>query len=185
MSCCNQTGDLSPLGPSQCFRERPDYSINPWNSHSILTLLDNAEADTDSCPSCAMSVATRVFHMSSADSTLDKKTLVMRRTVCTNMHWHQVPHTTTHRKTPLLSVWIKCTLREPFGAGSKHTPNSLTDMLFGGSMLLHGHITCCFITAELALLCPRAVHTKSWHSLSRWLSIPEGHPRLSSCQFSR
>lgn len=44
MSCCNQISDLSLLGPCQCFRERHDHSINQWNNHSVLTLLDyNAE----------------------------------------------------------------------------------------------------------------------------------------------
>lgn len=186
MSRCNQIGDLSPLGLCQCFRERHDYSINHWNNHPILTLLDyNADADVASCPSCVMSVATRVFHMSFTDSTLDKKMFVKCRTACTNIHWHQVSHRTTHRKTPLLSVWMKRTLWGSPWVQVPSTPQSLTNMLFGPSTLSHGHITWCFITTDLALLSPSSSPQQVMSQFSRWLSTPKGHPCLGSCQFSR
>lgn len=157
-----------------------------WNNHSILTLLDyNAEADVASRPSCVVSVATRVFHMSFTDSPHDKKMFVKCRTVCTNIHWHRVSHTRTHRKT-LLSVWIKHSLRGSPLVQVPSTPQILSRTCYLDPACSHMD-TSHAVSSPPSLHCslPAAVHTKSYHGSSRWLSTPKGHPWLSSCQFSR
>lgn len=162
-----------------------DYSINHWNNHSILTPLDyNAEADVASHPSCAMSVATRVLHMSSANTVLDKKKFLKRGTVCTNMHWHQVSHWMTHRKTPLLSTGIKRTLRGSPSVQVPSTPQILPQTSYWDPACSHMD-TSHAASSPPSWHCSLPVHTKSCHTLRRWLSIPKRHPWLSSCQFSR
>lgn len=139
-----------------------------------------------SCPSCVMSVAPRVFHMSFTDTTLDKNLFVKGRTVCTNIHWHQVSHTTTPRKTPLLSVWIKHTLWGSPWVQVPSTPQILSQTGYLGparSPRDTSRAVSSLPTWQGSL--PAAVHTKSCHSLSRWLSTPKGHPWLGSCHFSR
>lgn len=138
-------------------------------------------ADVASCPSCVMSVATRVFHMSFADSALHKKMFVKCRTVCTNIRWHQVSHTMTHRKT-LFSVWIKCNLRGSPLVQVPSTPQILSQTCYldpACSSMDTSHAVSSLPSSHCSL--PAAAHSKSCHSLSRWLSTPKGHPWLSSC----
>lgn len=154
-------------------------------TQSLLCWTTVQRAEIASSPRCVTSVTTRVFHMSFADSTLHKKMFVKCGTVCINTHWHQVSHTMTPRKT-LLSVWIKCNLQGSPLVQVPSTPQILSQTCYfdpACSSMETSRAVSSLPSSYCSL--PAAAHSKSCHSLSRWLSTPKGHPLLSSWQFSR
>lgn len=154
MSRCNQIGDLSPLGPCQCFSlwlfHKP--LEQPLNPHSAGLQCRGWRSLTSKL--CYVCGNQSLAHVLCKYSSWQNEVFKTRN----GLYQHALASSFTQNDTQENSSAFNWNYahspRESFGAGSKHTPNSPTNILLGPSMLSHGYITCCFITTKLALLSP-------------------------------